>query len=342
MHYLPLQPLVRRALAGAGTRPCALRARRLCGTPQSSSARCCSRNTAAAAGPPPSRRTGCSTCAGPTRLSVRALVISARCRDVPSTGMPHGRAPHAPAAHGAQRVRLQTQVLQADLRQGLCCNVRRDGGLEARNAIRSGSVVRCGPQLVKRRSARRLNVIKGLCRQAKRCLEACLEACSMRAGRRQVQAEQLQGIHRGRSTSKSRPLPRPPLHLISACANQHNWQQSNAVRAHLCHMRPHGVQHELHKAERKSCLLPRLGRSVRAWTALRQAHGCAQRAGARERQGQRARRAAQLCNAAQCAQDCPLRTDVPVLKWAALTGAGLSAACGGHARRPTCDVPRWS
>jgi len=54
---------VRRALAGAGTRPCGPRARRVSGTPVSSSARCCSRSTAAAAGPPPSGRTGCGTCA---------------------------------------------------------------------------------------------------------------------------------------------------------------------------------------------------------------------------------------------------------------------------------------
>ncbi len=46
---------VKRARAGAGTRPC--------GTPVSSSARCCSRSTAAAAGPPPICRTGFGTCA---------------------------------------------------------------------------------------------------------------------------------------------------------------------------------------------------------------------------------------------------------------------------------------
>jgi hypothetical protein len=202
---------VRRALAGAGTRPCALRARRLSGTPQSSSARCCSRSTAAAAGPPPTRRKDCGTCAGTARLPVRAPVLSALCRAIPTscrTG-----APRAPAAHGPQRRRLQAQVLQAGLRQGLCCNVRRDGGLEVRNAVRSGSVVRWGPQLVKRRSACRLTAINGLCRRAKRCLEACSIA-----GRRQAQAEQLQGILRGCSTSNSSTLPRPPQHPTPACA----------------------------------------------------------------------------------------------------------------------------
>jgi len=58
---------VRRALAGAGTRPCGPRATQPSGTPASSSARWCSQSTAASAGPPPTRRTGHSTCARPAR-----------------------------------------------------------------------------------------------------------------------------------------------------------------------------------------------------------------------------------------------------------------------------------
>jgi len=91
---------VRRALAGAGTRPCVLHARLPCGMRASSSARCCSRSTAASAGPPPTRRTGCRTCTRTDVLASRVLhdsrlltgTLRAAERRTPSTSSPPGAA----------------------------------------------------------------------------------------------------------------------------------------------------------------------------------------------------------------------------------------------------------
>jgi hypothetical protein len=111
---------VRRVRAGAGTRPCGPRARRVSGTPVSSSARCCSRSRAAAAGPPPSRRTGCGTCAcargARSRPSAQPVLGTSRRQG--ASGCKRRREPGAlytPAAHRAQRGRLQAQVLQAGI-----------------------------------------------------------------------------------------------------------------------------------------------------------------------------------------------------------------------------------
>ncbi len=109
---------VKRARAGAGTRSCGPRARRVSGTPVSSRARCCSRSTAAAAGPPPSRRTSCGTCACASgTLQSQQPVLGTR-RHQGAAGCRLRREPGAlctPAAHGAHRGRLQAQVLQADV-----------------------------------------------------------------------------------------------------------------------------------------------------------------------------------------------------------------------------------
>ena len=107
-----LNPM-KRTLAGAGMRPCGPRARPLCGTPASSSAQCCTLSRSAAAGPPPSRRTGCGTCAGTARLSVRAAGTAgtlpaplrpcaarrAEAARTPPTSSPRGAA-RAPAGAG--------------------------------------------------------------------------------------------------------------------------------------------------------------------------------------------------------------------------------------------------
>ncbi len=128
---LPAQPgkaaaPVRRPLAGAGTRPGGPRARPPCGTPASRSARCCSPSTAAAAGPPRTRRPARRTCACTARWSRRAG------RGGKGGAGGERRAPRPPAAHGAERGRGQAQVLQAEIRLGLCGDARRDLGLEAR------------------------------------------------------------------------------------------------------------------------------------------------------------------------------------------------------------------
>ena len=120
---------VRRALAGAGTRPCAPRARPPCGTPASRSARCCSQSTAASASPLPTRRTDCRTCARTPRRRVRASTYA---RAGGAAGG-SGRAPRPPAAHWAQRGHGQAQVVQAGQRRGLRRETRRDLGLEARD-----------------------------------------------------------------------------------------------------------------------------------------------------------------------------------------------------------------
>ncbi len=136
--YFPTTRLaapVRRAAAGAGMRPCDPRARPPCDTQVSSTAQYCSRSTAAGAGPPPSGRTGCGTCACRRTRESQLREHQTRCQTPMRACKRHGRrgrrAPRPPAAHGAQRGRLQVQVLQAGLQCCLC-----GGGLTARGGGR--------------------------------------------------------------------------------------------------------------------------------------------------------------------------------------------------------------